>query len=154
MELRYRPIPYPELSKAELYDLLRLRAEVFVVEQDCPYQDLDGKDQACIHLCGYSNDGQLAAYTRLVPKGISYPDYASIGRVITATFARGKGIGRPLMEASIYHLTAAFGQVPIKISAQAHLQDFYASVGFTGTGDIYDEDGIPHRAMVLERPTP
>ena len=153
MQLSYSAIPYSALTLDQLYALLRLRAEVFVVEQDCVYQDLDDKDQQAIHLLGLADDGRLAAYTRILPKGVSYADFASIGRVITAPFARGKGLGRPLMEQSLKALFKAYGEQPVKISAQAHLQDYYGSVGFTGVGDIYDEDGIPHRGMVF-LPTP
>ena len=126
-----------------------MRAEVFVVEQTCAYQDLDDRDQHSLHLLGLAEDGRLAAYTRLLDRGISYPQYASIGRVVTAPFARGKGIGRPLMRQSLKALFRAYGEQPVKISAQAHLQSFYMSVsGYSGVGDIYDEDGIPHRAMI------
>ncbi len=150
MQLTYQAIPFTSLTTAQLYALLRLRAEVFVVEQNCVYQDLDDKDQPALHLLGTTEDGRLAAYTRLLDRGISYPDYASIGRVITAPFARGQGLGRPLMEASLQALFTAYGVQPVKISAQAHLQAYYGSVGFTGVGDIYDEDGIPHRAMLYQ----
>lgn len=149
MNITYKAVPYQSLTTDQLYQLLRLRAEVFVVEQDCVYQDLDDKDQHAIHLLGLTEDGQLAAYTRILAKGISYPNYASIGRVITAPFARGKGIGRPLMKESLNVLFGNYGEQTVKISAQAHLDKYYASVGFQGTGDIYDEDGIPHRAMLF-----
>lgn len=148
MEINWQHLPYPALSLDQLYAILRLRAEVFVVEQDCPYQDLDDKDQAAIHLLGLDEKGQLAAYTRILAKGISYDKYASIGRVITAPFARGKGLGRPLMKESLRVLFTEYGAQAVKISAQAHLQAYYGSIGFEGTGEIYDEDGIPHRAMV------
>lgn len=150
MKITYQAVPFANLTIIQLYELLRLRAEVFVVEQDCVYQDLDDKDQPAIHLLGYDEAGRLAAYTRLLDKGFSYPNYASIGRVITAPFARGKGIGRPLMEESVKVLFDAYGKQPLKIGAQAHLQDYYTSVGFEGVGDVYDEDGIPHRAMVYK----
>ncbi len=149
MQLTYHPVPYQNLTTNQLYQLLRLRAEVFVVEQDCVYQDLDDKDQNAIHLLGLTEDGQLAAYTRIIAKGDSYVDYASIGRVITAPFARGKGIGRPLMRESIRILFEHYGEQTVKISAQAHLGAFYESIGFAGVGEIYDEDGIPHRAMLF-----
>lgn len=149
MSLLWKAIPFHQLTATQLYQLLRLRAEVFVVEQNCVYQDLDDKDQSAIHLLGLTDDGRLAAYTRILAKGLSYPDYASIGRVITAPFARGKGIGRPLMQESLRRLFDAYGKQPVKISAQAHLQAYYGSVGFTGVGEIYEEDGIPHRAMVF-----
>ncbi|MFT7121779.1 MAG: ElaA protein [Neolewinella sp.] len=150
MKITYQAVPFANLTIIQLYELLRLRAEVFVVEQDCVYQDLDDKDQPAIHLLGYDEAGRLAAYTRLLDKGFSYPNYASIGRVITAPFARGKGIGRPLMKESVKVLFDAYGKQPLKIGAQAHLQDYYTSVGFEGVGEIYDEDGIPHRAMVYK----
>ena len=148
MDLTYHAIHYEQLTRDQLYAILRLRAEVFVVEQDCVYQDLDDKDQQAIHLLGLTEDGRLAAYTRIVDKGVSYPDYASIGRVITAPFARGKGLGRPLMKKSIQALFDHYGKQPIKIGAQAHLQAYYGSLGFEGVGEVYDEDGIPHRGMV------
>ena len=125
-----------------------LRQEVFVVEQTCWYLDADGKDQQALHLLGMV-DGQIAAYTRILPKGESYQNYASIGRVITAPAFRGHGLGRPLMRESLRVLFDAYGPQAVKISAQAHLQDFYGSLGFEGVGEEYDEDGIPHRAMVL-----
>ncbi len=151
MEITYQVIPYHQLTRDQLYAILRLRAEVFVVEQDCVYQDLDDKDQKAVHVLGFAANGQLAAYTRLVGKGVSYPDYASIGRVITAAFARGKGLGRPLMLTSIEMLYEHFGRQAIKIGAQAHLQAYYGSIGFEGVGEVYDEDGIPHRAMILKK---
>lgn len=150
MDINYLALPYSTLTTDQLYALLRLRAEVFVVEQDCPYQDLDDKDQPAIHLLGMTNDGRLAAYTRLLDKGISYAAYASIGRVITAPFARGKGLGRPLMVESIRQLHLAYGEQPVKISAQAHLQAYYGSVGFETVTEEYMEDGIPHVGMVYK----
>ncbi len=141
---------FNELSLEELYQLLRLRQEVFIVEQNCPYLDTDGKDQAAWHQCAYDETGDLIAYTRLLPKGISYEKYISIGRVITAQKARGKGLGRPLMQHSIANARKLFGESPIKISAQDHLRKYYGSLGFIPIGDVYDEDGIPHIAMILE----
>ena len=149
MKLAYQNLSFQNLTTDQLYQLLRLRAEVFVVEQDCVYQDLDDKDQQAIHLLGMANDGRLAAYTRILPKGTTYKSYVSIGRVITAPFARGKGIGRPLMKESLRVLFHHYGEQIVKISAQAHLSDFYESLGFEGVGDIYDEDGIPHQAMLF-----
>ncbi|SEQ79555.1 GNAT family N-acetyltransferase [Neolewinella agarilytica] len=148
MNITYLSLPYAKLTLDQLYAILRLRAEVFVVEQDCVYQDLDDKDPSAIHLMGMTEDGRLAAYTRIVDKGVSYAEYASIGRVITAPFARGKGLGRPLMQESLRVLFQAFGQQKVKISAQAHLQGYYESVGFKPVGEGYDEDGIPHIGMV------
>lgn len=148
MDLTYHALPFAALTTDQLYNLLRLRAEVFVVEQNCAYQDLDDKDQRAIHLLGLTEEGRLAAYTRLLDKGLSYPDYASIGRVVTAPFARGKGLGRELMQASVRQMFRAYGEQSIKISAQAHLQKYYGSVGFVTVTEEYMEDGIPHVGMV------
>lgn len=150
MPITWQNYSFDQLDLKLLYAILRLRAEVFVVEQDCVYQDLDDKDQPAIHLCGFDEEGRLAAYTRIVDQGVSYPEYASIGRVITAPFARGRGIGRPLMRESLRVLFEQFGQQAVKIGAQAHLQQYYGSLGFEGVGDVYDEDGIPHRAMIIQ----
>ena len=152
MQIDYRTVAFGNLTTHELYDLLSLRAEVFVVEQNCAYQDLDGKDAAALHVLGETEDGRLASYTRLLPRGVSYPNYHSIGRVVTAEFARGLGLGRPLMQYSASALWKHFGPGPIKISAQAHLQAFYRSCGYRPVGDIYDEDGIPHIAMLHSTP--
>ena len=139
---------FEELDPHLLYAVMQLRQEVFVVEQQCWYLDADGKDQQAVHLVG-TLEGRVVAYTRILQRGVSYSDYASIGRVVTSPAVRGRGFGRPLMEVSIAELYSRYGRQPIKISAQAHLQDFYGSLGFVGTGDIYEEDGIPHRAMLL-----
>ena len=139
---------FDELDPHLLYAIMHLRQEVFVVEQQCWYLDADGKDQQAVHLVG-TLEGRVVAYTRILRRGVSYPDHASIGRVVTSPSVRGRGVGRPLMQASIDELFSRYGRQPIKISAQAHLQDFYGSLGFVGTGDVYEEDGIPHRAMLL-----
>ncbi|PPK88329.1 ElaA protein [Neolewinella xylanilytica] len=149
MSLDWKAYRFDELDVHLLYAILALRQEVFVVEQTCWYLDADGKDQPAIHVVG-SLDGKVVAYTRVLRKGVSYDAYASIGRVVTAPSVRGHGVGRPLMRQSIAELYARYGRQPIKISAQAHLQPFYGSLGFVGTGNIYDEDGIPHRAMLLD----
>lgn len=140
---------FPQLSTEELYALLRLRNIVFVVEQDCPYLDTDGKDQASWHLMAF-DDNRLVAYTRIIPPGISYEE-VSIGRVVTAPEARGSGIGRELMEQSLRHCETLFGQVPIRIGAQQYLERFYASLGFISTGEPYLDDGIPHIEMLLSK---
>ena len=123
--------------------MLKLRNEVFVVEQNCVYQDCDGADLECDHLLGRDSEGRLAAYLRFVPAGLKYFE-ASIGRVITAPFARGQGAGRALIaEALRIH-----GNSPLRISAQKYLEDFYGSYGFQSVGEAYLEDGIPHIEMV------
>ncbi len=140
--------PFSQLSLDQLYAIMVIRQEIFVVEQDCPYLDADGKDQESWHLMGF-DEGKLAAYTRLVPQGLSYPEYVSIGRVVVAMDSRGKGYGKILMEESIRRCRDVFGEQAIKISAQSHLEAFYRSLGFEPTGAEYLEDGIPHMAMTL-----
>lgn len=147
MELQWVFKPFADLTNLELYAMLRLRSEVFVVEQNCVFLDMDDKDQHCHHLLGYKGD-LLAAYTRIVPKGISYEEYASIGRVVTSPQARGEGRGKELMEESIKCLHELFGVVPIKIGAQLYLKKFYESLGFEQCGEVYDEDGIDHIPML------
>ena len=147
MALRWEFKTFDALTAAEVYALLKLRSEVFVVEQNCVFLDMDDKDQMCHHLLGYKGN-LLAAYTRIVPAGVSYPDYPSIGRVITSPQARGEGLGKILMEESIQRLFSLYGHVPIKIGAQLYLKKFYESLGFVQCGDVYDEDGIPHLPML------
>lgn len=139
---------FKDLTVDELYALLRLRTEVFVVEQNCVFQDMDNKDQHCHHLMGWK-ENELVAYTRLVPEGVSYPGYPSIGRVVTSPAARGGGIGRLLMKKSIEETRHLFGNGPIKVGAQLYLLAFYTSLGFEKTSDIYMEDGIEHIEMIL-----
>ncbi len=138
---------FDELTLRELYRILQLRAEVFVVEQDCVYQDLDDKDQMSYHVIG-KEDGEIHAYTRIIPKGISYPDYVSIGRVVNSNAVRRKGAGKALMEFTIASSRNVFPDSKIKISAQSYLDKFYTDLGFKSTGEEYLEDGIPHQAMV------
>lgn len=140
--------PFDTLTLEELYAILRLRTEVFVVEQNCVFQDMDNKDQHCHHLMGW-NDNLLAAYTRLVPPGVSY-EQASIGRVVTSPLARGGGLGKTLMEKSIEETLNLYGPGSIKIGAQLYLKKFYQSLGFSQIGDIYDEDGIDHIHMIRQ----
>ena len=139
---------FDDLTPHELYAILQLRNIVFAVEQNCVYPDMDDKDQASYHLMGWENN-KLVAYTRLVPPGVSYPDLASIGRVVTAQDVRRKGSGRELMNVSIDKVHELFGIMPVKIGAQLYLKKFYESLGFIQTSDIYDEDGIDHIEMTL-----
>lgn len=139
--------PFADLTLTELYAVLRLRSEIFVVEQNCPYLDMDGLDEASFHLLGRTDAGELAAYTRLMPKGLSYPDYASIGRVVVAPAHRSGGLGQELMRESLAHCNRLFGAGPIKIGAQQYLERFYQGLGFEQCGPDYDEDGIPHIPM-------
>lgn len=134
---------FDALQPRELHDALALRAAVFVVEQACLYQDVDGLDPLARHVLAH--DGlELVAYARVLPPGTRF-DVTSIGRVVVAPRARGSGLGRRLMEEALRGIEAS-GPVPIALSAQAHLERFYASLGFV-PGERYDEDGIPHVAM-------
>lgn len=137
---------FSELTTEELYKILQLRNEVFVVEQNCPYQDCDGKDVTAHHLCAWKGE-KLLAYTRLLPIGISYPQAASIGRVVTSPAVRRQNLGKQLMQNSIEKIYFLFGQVPIIIGAQLYLKAFYESFNFVQVGDGYLEDGIPHITM-------
>jgi ElaA protein len=138
---------FDDLTPYDLYSILQLRNEVFVVEQNCVYQDADDKDQSSYHLTGWIND-RLVAYTRLLPKGVAYEDYVSIGRVVTSPSARGSGIGKELIQRSIEQANTLFGDIPIKIGAQIYLKKFYSELGFQQTGDVYFEDGIEHIEMI------
>jgi ElaA protein len=137
---------FHELTVNELYDLLKLRSEVFVVEQNCVFLDQDDKDQQCHHLLLYSED-QLVGYSRLFPAGLSYQEM-SIGRVVSSPSVRGKGLGRVVMELSIEYCQKLFGSGDIRIGAQTYALGFYDSLGFVSDGEVYDEDGIEHIEMV------
>ncbi len=139
---------FEELNTRELYQILQLRNEVFIVEQNCPFQDLDDKDFDCRHLIGFDNDSQkILAYTRIVPPRVSYEE-ASIGRVVTSPLARKEGIGKELMQKSIELVEELYGGVSIKIGAQFYLKKFYESFGFQQIENVYLEDGIEHILMV------
>jgi len=140
---------FAELGPAELYSILQLRNDVFVVEQNCVYQDLDGKDKLSWHLMGWRNQ-ELVAYSRIIPPGISYTE-ASIGRVVTSFKHRRTGIGIKLMEESIRIAFDQFGHSPVKIGAQVYLIKFYQSFGFLQCSNEYLEDGIPHIEMILNK---
>jgi ElaA protein len=136
---------FDELNPHELYSILQLRNDVFVVEQNCVFQDADNKDQYCFHLMAWE-EKNLLAYTRIVPAGISYVE-SSIGRVVVSRSARKNGTGKLLMQKSIETLFSLFGEVEIKIGAQLYLKKFYESLGFQQTSAIYLEDGIEHIEM-------
>jgi ElaA protein len=136
---------FSELNITELYNILQLRSEVFVVEQDCVYQDLDFKDQKSLHIFGYKND-KIVAYTRIFKPG-DYFDNASIGRVVVEVNERKYGYGHDLMKASIASIKDIFKVDNITISAQVYLKKFYESHGFLKVGNDYLEDGIPHIRM-------
>ncbi|PWU04829.1 MAG: GNAT family N-acetyltransferase [Bacteroidetes bacterium] len=137
---------FDELTSLELYKIIQLRIEVFVVEQNCPFQDADNKDQTSWHFMGWQSD-QLVAYTRIVPPGLAFSE-PSIGRVVTSKLVRGTGMGRILMEKSMEELYKLYPSSSIKIGAQLYLKTFYESLGFVTCSDIYLEDGIEHIYMI------
>ena len=139
---------FAALTNIELYALLKLRCEIFVVEQNCVYLDVDNNDQKAFHTLGYIGD-ELVATTRLFEKDIMYDGYQSIGRVLTAQKYRRTGAGKDLMNYSIKECERLFGKGPIKIGAQMYLKKFYSEFGFEQSGDMYDEDGIDHIPMIL-----
>ena len=145
--LEYRIKSYSDLTKDELYVLLQLRSEVFVVEQNCVYQDIDGKDPKAFHVLGFKNE-VLIAYTRLFKPG-DYFEEASIGRVVVKKEERQHSYGHELMEVSIEAIKEHFKEKVVKISAQSYLKSFYNNLGFKEEGEEYLEDGIPHTAMRL-----
>lgn len=140
--------PFASLSLEELYGILQLRQEVFILEQACVYSDLDNKDQKSFHLMAWQGE-TLAAYTRLIPWGISYADATSIGRVVVAAKFRGRGLGEELMRRSIEGAYDLFGRQTIKIGAQQHLKAFYNRLGFEQTSEPYMDAGILHIEMTL-----
>ncbi|AWA29353.1 GNAT family N-acetyltransferase [Flavobacterium magnum] len=148
MELQLTIKPFSELSVIELYQILRLRESVFIIEQDCIYQDIDHKDQKAWHVIG-KYDGKVVAYTRLFKRG-DYFANASIGRVVIDAEFRARKWGYPLMEASIGGILRHFGESRIEISAQLYLQQFYENCGFHTTSETYLEDGIPHIRMIRD----
>jgi ElaA protein len=147
MEITWTLKAFSSLTIDELYAILHLRNNVFVVEQNCVFLDADYKDQKGWHLMGYADD-TLAAYTRLFPAGVSFAE-ASIGRVVTARHARDSGFGKKLMIESINSLYKLFDRQPIRIGAQLYLKKFYESFGFQQSSDVYLEDGIEHIEMLL-----
>jgi len=136
---------FDDLTPHELYEIMRLRNEVFVLEQLCVYQDADNKDQRSHHLM-IKDNGKLIAYSRLLPPGVSYPEM-SIGRVISSPEYRRKGAGRLLMQKAIEGCHELFGEGPIRIGAQLYLTKFYESFGFVSSGEVYLEDNIEHVEM-------
>jgi ElaA protein len=149
MELNWTYKYFGELLAAELYAVMQLRNEVFVVEQNCVYQDADEKDLESYHLMGWGG-AKLVAYTRLLPPGLAFAE-ASIGRVVTSPKYRGTGAGRQLMELSITRAMEQFTVKTIKIGAQLYLKSFYESLGFVQCGEGYLEDDIPHIPMLLQK---
>lgn len=150
MHLNWQVKHYRDLTLNEFHDVIALRMRVFVVEQDCAYLDLDGKDKKCYHLLCRNGKGNVVATARILPPGISYPECA-IGRVVIESEVRGNGVGHELMSFVIKFALQEFGDSPIVISAQKHLENYYRKHKFISTGKEYLEDGIPHVEMRYEK---
>ncbi|EOR93886.1 GCN5-related N-acetyltransferase [Arcticibacter svalbardensis MN12-7] len=137
---------FQDLSLEQLYQILHLRNEVFIVEQNCAFQDIDHIDQQCHHFMLYG-DGKLIAYARIVPAGVVYEE-ASIGRIITHLSVRGTGVGIRMMDMILSDVEELLGAQPLRIGAQVWAQKFYEKFGFVKSSEIYDEDGIDHIKMI------
>ncbi|MGN0687652.1 MAG: GNAT family N-acetyltransferase [Oscillospiraceae bacterium] len=137
---------FSELSPSELYRIMQARVSVFVVEQNCPYQELDGKDVDALHVW-YEEGGEICAYLRVLAEGVSYPGAASVGRVLT--LRRGEGLGAKLMQEGVRLARERYGARKIRIGAQLYAKGFYEKAGFVQDSEPYDEDGIPHIEMLL-----
>jgi len=151
MQVKWQWSRFDELSTRELYDVLKLRQAVFVVEQNCAYQDADDVDQFAWHLLGWQEPApptrKLVAYLRLVFPGVKYPE-PSIGRVLTAASARRQGLGKQLTREALIQAASEYAGQSLRISAQQHLADFYKEFCFSIVSEPYDEDGIPHVEML------
>lgn len=148
MDIKFKVKRFDELSALEVYKILRLRAEVFIVEQECIYQDIDDKDQKALHVIGYKNE-EIVAYTRLFDAGDYFKD-TSFGRVVIPKKERQYGYGHKLIKECVNAIETFFKTKAIKISAQTYLKKFYETHGFTQIGEEYLEDGIPHIGMIRE----
>ena len=144
--MKWKIKKFSELNVEEVYEILKLRNEVFVVEQQCIYQDCDGKDERSYHLFGKDN-GKIVAYLRILEKGISYNEI-SIGRVLTNQENRGKGLAKQMMVKAIEFIENNLNERIIRISAQEYLLNFYSSLRFVKVSDVYLEDDIPHVEMI------
>lgn len=139
---------FDDLSPAELYEILSLRDQVFIVEQDCPYQDVDGKDPHSYHLFGKDSDGTICAYLRVLEKGQTFAEI-SIGRVLVRKDRRGAGLARQMLKKAVAFVHDRLRERAIRIEAQAYLKKFYMEIGFRPCSEVYLEDGIPHIEMVM-----
>lgn len=149
MQTTITTLYFHQLTTLELYEILKLRQTVFVVEQECPYLDADGKDLKSLHMMLKNGDGKINCYVRILPKDVSYSEYASIGRVVCRKSVRGYGHGRFIMTMAIEQIRELYPGTPIKIGAQTYLKKFYESLGFSDIGEPYIEDGIPHIIMTM-----
>jgi ElaA protein len=150
MYIHWTIAPLHHLTPAQVYDIMRLRSAVFVVEQNCAFEEMDGRDgEGCLHLCGY-DEGKLVAYARLLEPGLGYMD-PSLGRICTAQSHRSMGLGKALMKVGLEELERLYPGQRIRIGAQVYLTRFYQDFGFQIDGNEYLEDGIPHIEMVREK---
>lgn len=147
--IQYEFKTFDSLNIHELYAIMQVRNDVFVYEQHCYYQDLDDKDQDCIHVLGWNEQQQLVAYCRILPPGLTYPTHA-IGRVLVISAYRKQQLGRMLMQKTLAYIQSEYGQVPLTIEAQLYLQAFYESLGFVRTSDVFDDAGIDHVEMKMQ----
>ena len=147
--IKFHVRKYQDLSLDEGHDIFALRSEIFVVEQNCVYQDIDGKDENAVHIIG-KKEKEIVAYARIFVRGESYSDFTSIGRVLVKKKSRGKSLGHQLIAFCIKFLETNNPKCSIKISAQTHLENFYYKHGFRKQGESYLEDGIPHIEMLKE----
>lgn len=148
MHLDWQIKYYSDLTINEFHDIVALRLEAFVVEQNCAYLDLDGKDKKCYHVICRDGKGDIVATARILPPGLAYKESA-IGRVVINEDLRGKGVGNELMQKALDFSQLEFGASPVKISAQKHLENYYGKHDFKSTGNEYLEDGIPHVEMLF-----
>ena len=147
MKFEHQVKSFQELSLEEFHDIIALRIQIFIIEQNCPYQEVDGKDKLAHHLFFKNEIDEIIAVTRILPQGISYEEVA-IGRVVVHEDYRGTGLGNQLMADSMNFVRDKYGEVPVRLSAQKHLENYYGNHGFKSTGKEYLEDGIPHVEML------
>jgi len=147
MKFEHQVKSFQELSLEEFHDIIALRIQIFIIEQNCPYQEVDGKDKLAHHLFFKNEMDEIIAVTRILPQGISYEEVA-IGRVVVHEEYRGTGLGNQLMADSMNFVRNKYGEVPVRLSAQKHLENYYGNHGFKSTGKEYLEDGIPHVEML------
>ena len=147
MKFEHQVKSFQELSLEEFHDIIALRIQIFIIEQNCPYQEVDGKDKLAHHLFFKNEIDEIIAVTRILPQGISYTEVA-IGRVVVHEDYRGTGLGNQLMADSMNFVRDKYGEVPVRLSAQKHLENYYGNHGFKSTGKEYLEDGIPHVEML------
>ena len=145
--IQWQTLSFAELNTQDVYDIFKLRQDVFIIEQSCLYQDFDGKDFTALHLIGREN-GQLVAYLRLFAENDYFANHCSFGRVVTSPRVRGNGCGKLLIKKAIEVIKQRWPNTPCKISAQSYLGKFYSSFGFARIGNEYLEDNIPHIAMI------